>query len=126
MRYLLDTTLLIDHAKGRAGVDQLVESLFEEPNDLYTCDVIVVESLSGGDPKEWAVIRSLLRVLEYVAAAPETAEWAAASRSDRRASSPRSLADALIAAVAWSLDATIITRNPRDFESRGVRVLRYD
>ena len=125
MRYLLDTTLLVDHAKGRPGVGRLVEALFDEPNDLYTCDVIVVESLSGWDPDERAVIRSLVRVLEYVAASPETAEWAAESRNAGRAGEPRSLADAVIAAVAWSLDATIITRNPRDFESQGVRVLAY-
>ncbi len=29
MRYLLDTTLLIDHSKGRPGVADLVASLFE-------------------------------------------------------------------------------------------------
>ena len=34
MRYLLDTTLLIDHAKGRAGAVALVKRLFSEPNDL--------------------------------------------------------------------------------------------
>jgi predicted nucleic acid-binding protein len=125
MRYLLDTTLLIDHAKGRPGVAELVESLFDEPNDLYTCDVVVVESLSGGPPEELGSIRSMLRVLEYVAASPETAEWAATSHRDRQAG-PRSLGDALIAAIAHSLGAAVITRNPGDFEWQGVPVLAYD
>jgi predicted nucleic acid-binding protein len=37
----------------------------------------------------------------------------------------RRLADALSAAVAWSLDATIVTRNPSDFEGLGIPVLAY-
>jgi predicted nucleic acid-binding protein len=51
--------------------------------------------------------------------------WAAASRRARRATGPRSLADAIIGGVAWSLEATVVTRNPQDFESQGVPVLAY-
>ncbi|MEA2623460.1 MAG: hypothetical protein QOH61_2370, partial [Chloroflexota bacterium] len=32
---------------------------------------------------------------------------------------------ALIAGVAWTLDATIVTRNARDFEAFGIPVLGY-
>jgi predicted nucleic acid-binding protein len=35
------------------------------------------------------------------------------------------VADALIAGVAWSLDATIVTRNPRDFLGMDVPVLGH-
>lgn len=40
-------------------------------------------------------------------------------RGAARASGPRSLADAIIAGVARSLDATGVTRNPGDFEIQG-------
>jgi predicted nucleic acid-binding protein len=125
MRYLLDSSLLIDHGRGRQGVADLVESLFSEPNDLFTCDVVVTEALSGGTEEEREVIKALVRVLEYVSTHPDAAVWAAESRRARRAVGPRSLADALIAAVAWSLDATVVTRNPREFEIQGVPVLAY-
>jgi len=36
------------------------------------------------------------------------------------------MGDAIIAGVAWFHDATVVTRNPRDFEVQGVRVLGYD
>jgi predicted nucleic acid-binding protein len=124
MRYLLDTTLLIDHARGRPGSAELLESLFSEPNDLYTCDVVVTEALSGGSDEERRVIQALIRVLEYVSTHPDAAVWAADSRRGKR-TSPRSLADSLIGAVAWSLDATVVTRNPKDFERLGVAVLGY-
>jgi predicted nucleic acid-binding protein len=126
MRYVLDTTLLIDHSKARSGVTELVASLFAEANDLYVCDVVVAEALSGGDELQRATIESLVRALEYVSTAPDAAVWAADSRRKRRAAGPRSLADAIIAGVAWVHDATVVTRNPRDFEVQGVRVLGYE
>jgi predicted nucleic acid-binding protein len=125
MRYLLDTTVLIDHAHGRAGVSDLLDGLFSQPNDLYTCDVIVTEALSKGPDDEMLVIGSLLRALEYVSTHPEAAQWAGESRRKRQASGPRSLADAIIAGAARSLDAIVVTRNPKDFESQGVPVLAY-
>jgi predicted nucleic acid-binding protein len=125
MRYILDTTLLIDHSKGRPGVEDLVASLFAESSDLCVCDVVVAEALSGGDAIQRATIESLIRALEYVSTPPDAAVWAADSRRQRKASGPRSLADAIIAGVAWFNDATVVTRNPRDFEIQGVRVLGY-
>ena len=125
MRYLLDSSLLIDHSRGRPGAAELVESLFSEPNDLYTCDVFVTEALSGGTAEEREVIRALIRVLEYVATHPDAAAWAGDARWERRTAGPRSLADAIIAGVAWSLEATVLTRNPRDFERLGVPVRSY-
>jgi predicted nucleic acid-binding protein len=126
MRYLLDTTLLIDHARGHAGAVRVVESLFDSPNDLYTCDVVVAEALTGGDDRERDTINALLRALEYVSTPPDGAVWAADSRRARRASGPRGLADALVAGLAWALGAVIVTRNPKDFERQGAAVLAYD
>jgi predicted nucleic acid-binding protein len=126
VRYLLDTTLLIDHAKGRPGVLDLVRKLFEEPNDLFVCDVVVVEALSGGSEVERGGLNALLRAIEYISIPPEAAAWAGASRHARRAVGPRSLADALIAGLASTLRAAVITRNPADFERQGVPVLAYE
>lgn len=125
MRLLLDTTLLIDHAHGLAGAGELLERLFSEPHDLFVCDVVVTEALSKGPDEEVLVIGSLIRALEYVSTHPDAARWAGESRRRRRATGPRSLAAAIIAGVARSLDATVVTRNPRDFESQGVPVLAY-
>jgi predicted nucleic acid-binding protein len=125
MRYLLDTTVLIDHAHGRAGANELLELLFSEPNELLVCDVIVTEAMSKGPDEEVVVIGTLIRALEYVATHPEAARWAGDSRRRRRAVGPRSLADAIIAGVAIDLGAIVVTRNPRDVEVQGVPVLAY-
>jgi len=126
VNYLLDTTVLLDFAHDRAGAVELVDRLFADGETLYTCDVVTSEALSGGDVPERRVIRGVLDALEYVALAPVGARWAAdARRTGRSAPGARSLADALIAATAWSLAATLVTRNPRDFERLGIRVMRY-
>lgn len=125
VRYLIDTTVLIDHAKARPGIDALVATLFAEPNDLLVCDVVVTEALSGGDERQLATMRSLIRALEYVSTHPDSAIRAGEGRRRLGRTSPRGLADALIAGVAWFNDAIVVTRNPQDFEIQGVRVLGY-
>jgi predicted nucleic acid-binding protein len=126
MRYLLDTTLLIDHAKGRAGAVALVRELFSEANDLLVCDAVVAEATSGVDEPEVAAIVALIDATEYISTHPDAALWAGASRRRLRRTSPRHLGDAIIAGVAWFNDAVVVTRNPSDFEIQGVRVLAYD
>ncbi len=126
MAYLLDTTLLIDYAKGRADGVQVLDRLFGETGQLYTCDIVACEALSGGAPEECRAIGRLLDALEYLAIDPEGARRAGGLRRQLRASGRRSpLGDALIAAVAWRVDATVVTRNPRDFEPFGVKVIGY-
>ncbi|MEX2183043.1 MAG: PIN domain-containing protein [Chloroflexota bacterium] len=125
MRYLLDASLLIDHSRGREGVAELIGRLFDQAEDLYTCDIVVTEAMSGGTEEERQVIAALIRALEYVSTSPDAATWAAESHRSRRAAGPRSLGDAIIGGVAWSLGATVVTRNPRDFESQGVPVIAY-
>jgi predicted nucleic acid-binding protein len=124
--YLLDTTVLIDHAKGRPDGVAIVARIFAETSALYTCDVVTSEALAGGDEAEREVIARLLGALEYVAIDPVGARWAGERRRIQRASGRRSpLGDALIAAAAWRMDATVVTRNAADFAAFGVPVLTY-
>jgi predicted nucleic acid-binding protein len=125
VRYVVDTTLLIDVANGLPSAGKVFETLFDEPHDLYSCDVVMAEALSGGTDEERRYVRSLLDVLEYVATPPEAARWAGESRLRHGQTSHRTLGDALIGGVAWFMDATVITRNPDDFVAQGIAVLTY-
>jgi len=83
-------------------------------------------ALSGGAPEEREGIKRLLDALEYLALEPDGARWTGDRRRELRAQGRRSpLGDALIVAVAWRIDATVVTRNPKDFEPFGVKVLVY-
>ena len=126
MRYLLDTTLIVDHAHGHEPAMQLLQRLYEDGAELFTCDVVVCEALSGGSDEHLAVVRRLLAPLDYVATDPATARMAGGARLDRHRSGGKlGLGDALIAAVARGLEATIVTRNRPDFERQGASVLTY-
>jgi predicted nucleic acid-binding protein len=126
MRYLLDTTLIVDHAHGYEPAMQLLDRLFSDGADLFTCDVVVCEALSGGTDEHRDVVGRLLRALDYVATDPTAARAAGQARLERhRAGGKLGLGDALIAAVARGLDATVVTRNRPDFERQGAPVLSY-
>jgi predicted nucleic acid-binding protein len=126
MRYLLDTTLIVDHAHGYEPAMQLLHRLYEEGAELFTCDVVVCEALSGGTDEHRATVARLLGSLDYVSTDPAAARDAGAARLARhRAGGKLGLGDALIAAVAKGVAATIVTRNRADFERQGASVLSY-
>jgi predicted nucleic acid-binding protein len=128
MGYVLDSTVIIDYVIGYAPGVELVEHLFGQPQELYVCDVVTCESLSKGAPDEVRVARSMLEALEYVGLAPEGARWAGDMRRESIESGKRkpSTSDALIAALAHSLGATVVTRNAKDFAAFDVPVLGYE
>ena len=126
MRYLLDTTLIADHANGFEPAMRLLARLYAEGADLLTCDVVTCEALSGGTDEHLRAVARVLEPLEYVATSPNAARWAAASRLKRhRAGGKLGLGDSLIAGVAAELGATVVTRNRPDFERQGIDVLGY-
>jgi predicted nucleic acid-binding protein len=126
VRYLLDTTLIIDHANGHEPATALLSRLYEEGHEIFTCDVVVCEAMSGGTDEQRDALGRLLGALDYVATDPPAARAAGAARRQRREAGGRlGLGDALIAAVARGLHATIVTRNRPDFERQGASVLAY-
>ncbi len=127
MSYVLDSTVIIDYVMGYGPGEEIVDRIFAQTEELYVCDVVTCETLSKGAPEHLRLARSLLDALEYVALAPEGAQWAGDRRRERIASGRRkpSTTDALIAALAHSLGATVVTRNAKDFEAFDVPVLGY-
>jgi predicted nucleic acid-binding protein len=126
VRYLLDSTLVIDHGNADPDAIEMLRRLVEQGHDLYTCDVVTCESLSFGGSSDLRHLESLLDSLEYVATSPTAARWAGESRSAlHRAGGKRTVGDALIAGVAAELDAIVVTRNGRDFARQGIRTLAY-
>jgi predicted nucleic acid-binding protein len=126
MAYVIDTTLVIDHVNGLEPGPSTLARLFEETGNLYICDVVACEALSKGSAQERDAVSRLLDAFEYVAVAPDHARWAGDQRRRLAEAGRRHpVADALIAATARALDATVVTRNVADFAAFQVPVLGY-
>ena len=126
MRYLLDTTFVIDHLRGVEAARYRFRELVEDGDEPLVNDIVTCEAWAGARASTDPDLEALLRFVEFVQPGPETARlagrWRAESRSRGRT---LNVADALIAAAAESLGAAVLTRNVRDFALTPVRVETY-
>ena len=126
MRLVLDSTFLIDHLRGQREAADALARIFEQGDDPVVTEVVVCEVRAGLRPDDERHLAALLEPMEFVQPDPGTAmragRWRAELRADGRT---LSLADALIAAAADSMGATVVTRNVRDFALTPVPVETY-
>jgi predicted nucleic acid-binding protein len=133
--YLLDTNVVSELRKVRASKADIRVAAWAdsvETVDLFL-SVISVEELEIGvllaerrDPTQGAVLRAWLdrHVLPAFAGRILSLDTAIARSSARlHVPDPRPLRDAFIAATAMAHGMTVVTRNLRDFEKTGVRIL---
>jgi predicted nucleic acid-binding protein len=126
MKHLLDTSFLIDYLFDLPEAVSAFGRLFESPEPMFITEIAVAELAVGVPDGELASLRALIEPLEFVQPGPETALRAGQWRRDSRsAGATLSLADALIAAAAFDLDAAVLTRNVRDFSLTPVRIETY-
>lgn len=126
MRYVLDTTFVIDHLRDDPAAIRRFAAIFEAGDEVFVNEIVVCEAWAGARGTTDPDLEALLEVIEFVQPAPIHSQAAGRWRADaRRRGWTLGLADALIAACADSLDAAILTRNARDFELTPVRVETY-
>lgn len=125
-RYVLDATFLIDHLRYAPEAVMRFQEMNESGDESMVTDITVTEVWSGRRAGSEDEIERFLRYIEYVHAGPETARRAGTWRAQARESG-RTLGvpDALIAATAFDREATVLTRNIRDFALMPVRVETY-
>lgn len=124
-RYVLDSSFLIDHLRGERRATARFLEMNETGDELMVSDIGAAEVWSGR-PSEHPRVAALLRYLEFVQPGPETSMTAGRWRAEARERGRMlGLPDALIAATADHLDATVLTRDVRDFALTPVRVETY-
>lgn len=126
---LADTSAWVEYDRATGSpVDQRLAALIVGDGPLAVTEPVAMEVLAGArDDRREADLRRLLlrfRLLRFDA----TADFAAAARIYRRCRgagiTPRGMIDCMIAAVAWRLDATLLSHNA-DLD-RVARVLGLD
>lgn len=126
MRYVLDTTFVIDHLRDDPAAIGRFAAIFEVGDEVFVNEIVVCEAWAGAHGSADPDLEALLQVVEFVQPAPIHARAAGRWRAEaRRRGWTLGLADALIAACADSLDAAVLTRNARDFALTPVRVETY-
>lgn len=115
-RRLLDTTALVDFARGLEPSTAFLKQLLASGDEIGVCPVTVAEFFAGLQPHrhhDWSALLSALRFwpISY-AASVQAGTWRYAfARQGIQIGSM----DALVAAVAIEMGATIVTSNGRHF-----------
>jgi predicted nucleic acid-binding protein len=120
---LLDTTVLIDLLRGRAGATTRLRAVRAAGDQPHACAINVEEVVRGLREREIESARTLFAGLRIVGLG-EIEGWLAGTwRRDfaaRGATLPQ--ADCLVAAAAMSIGGRVATGNPKDFPMPGLSV----
>lgn len=113
---LLDTSVIIDHLRGRPEAVMLLESLLASDETLAASEVVRFELLAGVRDGEREPLERLFESVVWIPIDEWVARAAGAlARQHRRAYSGIDDADYMIAATALLLDAPLLTKNVRHF-----------
>ena len=124
-RLLLDTTVLIDLSKNTGDVLISLNSMVDTGRDLGVCAVSVAEFLAGVPAPQRMRWGRWLADFQYWDISREAAVLAGLFRYDlARQGRALHIPDALMAATAVVLDATLVTNNIKDYPMPSLRLLR--
>lgn len=123
---MLDTTFVVDYLRTVPAAVERYRQMFEWGDDVLMNEIVVCEAATGAPEHPDPALVAFMRPVEFVQPGPDApllaGEWRATARLRGH---HLSLADALIAAAAFSSNATVLTRNVRDFALTPVRVESY-
>lgn len=126
MRLVLDSSFVIDHLLGDNAALARWGQVFARGDEPFVTEIVVSEVRSGLRAQDEPVLTALLRPVEFVQPGPDHAMAAGRWRYEAHLKGRTlSLADALIASAAGSLNGAVLTRNWRDFALTPVEVETY-
>ena len=115
-RRLLDTTSLIDFARGLEPSTACLKYLLTSGDEIGVCPITVAELFAGLQPRRHHEWNTLLSDLIFWPISYSASEQAGAWQyAFARQGIQIGLMDALVAAVANEMGASIVTSNGKDF-----------
>lgn len=116
MKYVVDTTVLIDHLRGRPQAMRLLEELVGQGHELRSPCIVRTEVLAGMRPGEEEKTLRLFGLLGWDDVTVAEADAAGhLGRAVLRQRPGIDAADLLIAELAQRLGATLLTTNVKHF-----------
>jgi tRNA(fMet)-specific endonuclease VapC len=124
-KYLLDTTVLIEHLRGRQQVVDLITGLAQADNELGVCPINVAELYSGLNERYRNIAEKLVNSLECWEASKDIAITAGSYRYEFASKGVTlTTADAMVAAIAVAQGAVLITANAKHYPMTDIKILR--
>ena len=117
VRFVLDTSVLIDHLRGRPrGATTLIADALASGHELWSSEVVRAELLVGMRPEEEDATRALMRLISWVDVDEGLAEAAGAlGRKYFRSHPGIDVADLIVAALTTQLGAELKTTNVKHY-----------
>jgi predicted nucleic acid-binding protein len=117
MRLVLDTSVLIDHLRGKPrAATELIPKAVARGHELSSSYVVRAELLAGMRAEEEAATRDLMRLISWAEVDELVSEAAGALGRRYLASHPGiEVADLIVAALAQQLGAELKTTNVKHF-----------
>lgn len=120
---LIDTDVLIDHLRGYDKAKGYLQARQKARDTLYYSVISKAELFAGTRPGEERLLRALLASILEIAVDGPIAEEAGAYCRKFTKSHGLLLPDALIAASAKSVGATLVTLNTKHFPMKDITVI---
>jgi predicted nucleic acid-binding protein len=121
-RCLIDTDIIIDHLRGEEKARDFLRQTKSEETDILYSVITKAELYSGVRQKEEEKVSYLLRSMEEVRIDGEIAIDAGRYRNKFYASHGLLLPDALIAASAKKVGATLVTLNKKHYPMQDIKI----
>jgi predicted nucleic acid-binding protein len=124
MKYLLDADTLIDYILDRGNARPRITAMIEQGDVVAVCAITVAEVYSGLSDKRRGIWENWITALSYWHINIDVGMRAGTYR--KTASEPGRtipVTDALLAALAYENDATLLTSNIKDYPMKDVRIL---
>ncbi len=124
-RFLLDTTVLIDLSKYYGTVPNSLDAIVAAGGIVGVCAVSVSEFITGIPRFQRRRWQQWISDFEYWDISRDAAVLAGQYRFDlARQGKTLNVPDALMAGIAVTMDATLVTNNVKDFPMPDLRLMR--
>ncbi len=117
MRLMLDTSVLIDHLRGRSrAATELIPNAIARGDELWSSYIVRAELLAGMRAEGEGATRDLMRLISWAEVDESVSEAAGAlGRRYLRSHPGIEVSDLIVAALAQHLDAELKTINVKHF-----------